>query len=106
MLGDDMVDVPRSGFEPQVPLRTPVVGCRRLAAGQDVAGRGFGVKMQLDSARMELADHVCNALLDRRMIRAVAGDELLDNGPPHRRRPLRVGDAHAVIVLHGNPKAK
>jgi hypothetical protein len=37
--------------------------------------------LQLDTARIELADHVCNVLLDRRMIRAVAGDEFLDNGP-------------------------
>ncbi len=96
---------PRTDAYSSPPI-TPVVGCRSLLAGQDVAGRGLGVEMQLDTAPMELADHVCNALLDRRMIRAVAGDELLDNGPQHRRRQLSVGDAHAVIVLHGNPKAK
>jgi hypothetical protein len=78
---DDKTDVPRSGFELQVSLPIPVVRTRRLPARQDVAGRGLNVKMQLDSARFELMEHVCNALLDRRMIRTIASDEFLDNGP-------------------------
>jgi hypothetical protein len=92
----------RSGLVPSAP----VARIRRLPARQDVAGRGLGVEMQLDSARFELTEHVCNARLDRRMIRAVAGDEFLDDGPQRHGRQLTVGDAHANSVLCDRGKAK
>jgi hypothetical protein len=37
--------------------------------------------MQLDTASVELTQHRLDALFDQRMIRAVAGNEFLDNGP-------------------------
>jgi hypothetical protein len=33
------------------------------------------------------------------MVRAVAGDEFLDNGPQRRGRQKREGDAHGVSIL-------
>jgi len=48
---------------------------------QDVAGFGLTVEMQLDKPSIELAHHSFDAPLDRRMVRAVAGDEFLDNRP-------------------------
>ena len=53
---------------------------------QDVAGFGRAVEMQLDTAGVELTHHLLDALLDRRMVRAVASDEFLDNGPQRRGR--------------------
>ena len=84
----------------------PVVRTRRLLARQNVAGRGLGVEMQFDTARVELTEHVCNALLDRRMIRAVAGDEFLDDGPQRHGRQLTVWDAHGISILCDRREAK
>ena len=36
--------------------------------------------MQLDSASVELEQHLLDPRLDRRMVRAVTGDEFLDDG--------------------------
>jgi hypothetical protein len=79
-----------------IPTIIPIARILSVPARQDVAGRGVGVEMQLDTARLELAHHVCNTLLDRRMIRAVAGDEFLDHSPQRRGRQLRVPQDHPL----------
>ena len=53
---------------------------------QDVAGFGRVVEMQFDDAGIELVHDGLDAPLDRRMVRAVAGDELFDNCPQRRGR--------------------
>jgi hypothetical protein len=40
------------------------------------------------------------------MIRTIAGDEFLDNGPQRRGRQLTVGDAHAISVMCDRREAK
>jgi hypothetical protein len=58
----------------------------------DVAGLGFIIEMQLDSTGFELTQHDLDALLDRSTVRAVAGDEFLDNGlPDGPRNPMVQG---------------
>ena len=42
--------------------------------------------MQFDTADVKLKQHQLDALFDRRMIGAIAGDEFLDNGPECRWR--------------------
>lgn len=81
------------------PLFRPAARRRILFHRQDVAGLGFAIEMQLDTASVELTQHRFNSPLDRRMVRAFAGDEFLDDGPQRRRGQLRVGDAHGVSVL-------
>jgi hypothetical protein len=51
-----------------------------LVHRKDVAGLSFAVEMQLDSASVELKQHLLDPPLDRRMVRAVAGDKFLDDG--------------------------
>jgi len=50
--------------------------------------------MQLDAADVELTQHRLDALLDCRMIRAVARDEFFDNSAERGWRQLRVGNEH------------
>ena len=68
------------------PLFISIARRRILLHRQDVAGFSRAVEVQLDTARVELTHHLLDALLDRRMVRAVAGDEFLDNGPQRRGR--------------------
>ena len=56
--------------------------------------------MQFDSAGLKLTQHDFDPPLDRRVVRAVAGDKFLDNGPKRCERQLCVGDAHEVNILH------
>ncbi len=56
--------------------------------------------MQFDSASPKLTQHDFDPPLDRRVVRAVAGDEFLDNGPKRCERQLCVGDAHDVNIPH------
>jgi hypothetical protein len=70
---------------------------------QYVARLGFVFKMQFDFADVKLKQHQFDALFDRRMVGAIAGDKFLNNGPECRRRQLQMGNAHRVIVL---PTAK
>lgn len=56
--------------------------------------------MQLDTASVELTQYSLNAPLDRRVVRAVAGDEFLDNRPQCRGRKQRGRDAHGLSILH------
>jgi hypothetical protein len=72
---------------------------RLLIHGQDSAGFGLAIEMQFDTASVELTHDGLDAPLDRRMVRAVAGDEFLDNGPQRRGRQERGGDAHGVSIL-------
>ena len=46
----------------------------------NLAGLGLGIEMQLDPASVELTQDRLDSPLDRRMVRAVAGDELVDDG--------------------------
>jgi hypothetical protein len=48
--------------------------------GHDVAGLGFGIEMQFDPASVELTQDRLDSPVDGRMVRAVAGDELVDDG--------------------------
>ena len=56
----------------------------------DVAGLGFIIEMHLDSTGFEMAQHRLDPPLDRRMVRAVAGDEFLDNGPQRQQAKVAV----------------
>ena len=56
--------------------------------------------MQFDAAGVELAHDGLDTPSDRRMVRAVAGDEFLDNGSQRRGRQYRVGDLHEASILH------
>lgn len=73
--------------------------------GQKVACPGFLIEMQLDSANIELMQHLCDTTLDRRVVRAVAGDKLLDNSPQGRGRQMRVGDVHGFSILRNMKSA-
>ena len=81
------------------PLFIPTAGRWILFHRTDVAGLRFTVEMQLDSASVELKQHLLDPSLDRRMVRAVAGDKFLDDGSQRCGRQLSVGDAHGVSVL-------
>jgi hypothetical protein len=48
---------------------------------KDVAAFCFVIEMQFNAAGFQMAQHRLNALFDRRMVRAVASDEFLDDGP-------------------------
>jgi hypothetical protein len=77
--------VRRSGT-PLTPLPIPIARRRISLHRQDVAGLGRTIEMQLDTASVELTQHHLDTPLDRRMVRAVAGDEFRDNGPQCRGR--------------------
>jgi hypothetical protein len=64
----------------------------------DVTGLGLVVEMQLDSASLKLLQHIFDARLDGRMVRAVASDELLDDGPKCRWRQSGVWDTHRISL--------
>jgi hypothetical protein len=66
----------------------------------DVAGFSLVIEMKLDTTNFELLQHFLDSLLDGRVIRAVATDELLDNGPERRWRQFRVWDTHRIILPH------
>jgi hypothetical protein len=65
---------------------------------QYVAGLGCLLKMQFDTADIELMQDQLDALFDGRMVGAIAGDEFLDNVPQCRGRQLQMGIAHSVNV--------
>jgi len=50
--------------------------------------RGFGlvIEMQLDPTSLKLPQHILDSPLDRRIVRAVASDEFLDNSLERRWR--------------------
>jgi hypothetical protein len=52
-----------------------------------------------------LMQYLCDATFDRRVVRAVAGDKLLDNSPQGRGRQLRVGDVHGFSILRNTKSA-
>jgi hypothetical protein len=60
----------------------------------DVAALGFLIEMQRNAPGIEVTKHRLDTLLDRRMVRAVAGHEFLDNGPQCRGRQSCVRDVH------------
>jgi len=62
--------------------------------GQNVASLGFVIEIQRNAPGVEMVKHRLDPSLDRRMVRTVAGDEFLDNGPQRHERQLRVGNAH------------
>jgi hypothetical protein len=66
--------------------------------GQNVAGFGFWLEMQLDDANIELAQHQFDAMFDGRMVGAVAGDKFLDHRTQCRGRKLPMGDVHGVSL--------
>jgi hypothetical protein len=55
--------------------------------------------MKFNAPVVELTQHHIDAALYHGMVRAVAGDLFLYNGPQSRGRQLRVRDAHGVGVL-------
>jgi hypothetical protein len=59
---------------------------RIVSHRQDVACPGLGVEMQLDTTRIELTQHVLDSPAGRGIVRAVAGDILLDDRPQGRWR--------------------
>jgi hypothetical protein len=63
---------------------TPPFIC--IANRHDIAGLGPAFEMQLDNAGVELTHLGLDAPLDRGIVRAVAGDEFLDNGTQGSRR--------------------
>jgi hypothetical protein len=67
-----------------VSLFTPIARRRFVIPRQDVAGLGLAIEMQLGTAGVELTHYSLDPPLDERMVRAVAGDEFLDNGPEYR----------------------
>jgi hypothetical protein len=48
---------------------------------KDVADLRSIIEMQLDAASIEMTQHFLDAPLDRSVVRAVASDKFLDNGP-------------------------
>ena len=92
---------PRLGRRQQPPLFTSVARSQihAVSGRQDIARPGFIIEMQLDAASIELPQHALDSLLDERMIRAVAGDELLDYGSQCYGRQMRVGDVHASSIF-------
>lgn len=88
-----------TSFEIVAPLFNLIARRWLLIHGQDSAGFGLAIEMQFDTARVELTHDGLDATLDRRMVRTVAGDEFLDNGPQRRGRQERRGDAHGVSIL-------
>ncbi len=58
--------------------------------------------MKLDSACLELVHHALDPPLNRRMVRSVAGDKLLDDGLQCCGRQQRVGYVHRVSLLVQN----
>ena len=63
-----------------VPLFTPISHGWLFFHPQDMAGFGLAIEMQLDNAGAELTHHGLDTPLDRRIVRAVPGDEFLDDG--------------------------
>ena len=70
---------------------------------QDIAGFGLAVEMQLDQTSVELPHDLRDSLLDRQMIRAVAGDELLDDGPAPRATVAWQGCGMGLIYCRSEP---
>ncbi len=66
----------------------------------DVATFGLAIEMQLDSSSLKLPQHILDAPLDARIVRAIAGNEFLDDGPECRGRQFGVWDTHWLGVLH------
>jgi hypothetical protein len=73
-------DARGSAYSPSPASQPP------LTSRQDVASFGRVVEMQLDKPSNQLPQHRLNPPLNRRMVRAVTGDKLLDNGPQRRGR--------------------
>lgn len=69
---------------PVTPLFQLTMRRRIHVHRHDVAGPGFAVEIQFDTASVELIQHRLDPPLDQRMVRAVAGDKFLDNGPQRR----------------------
>jgi hypothetical protein len=67
--------------------------------GQNVAGLRFLFKMKLETPYLEFTQHQLDALSDKRMVGAVAGDKFLDDGPQCRGRQLAMRDAHEISLL-------
>ena len=66
--------------------------------GQNVAGFGFWLEMQLDAADVELTEHQFDAMFDGRMVGAVAGDNFFDHRTQCLGRKLLMRDAHRVSL--------
>lgn len=79
---------------PKVPERRYLDPTAIVLYGHDVAGLGFIIELHLDSTGFEMAQHSLDPPLDRRVVRTVARDEFLDNGPQRSGRKLRVRYAH------------
>ena len=79
----------------QKATNTCPVGPRFVALHRhDVAGFSFLIEIQLDLTGFELTQHGLDTPFDRRMVRAVAGDEFLDNRSQRQGRQLPVRDTH------------
>jgi len=79
----------------------------RLFAGRasgclNAARRGVAVVVQRERARLELTQDGVNSRLHRRIVRAVARNELLDDGPQRRGGQLSVRNLHR---LRARPRA-
>lgn len=66
----------------------------------DLAGFGLVIEMQLDATSFKLPQHILNAPLDGRMVRAITGDKFLDYGSQRRRRKFSVWDTHRSTLPH------
>ena len=79
----------------RTPLFVLVARCRIPTAfcNNDVARLGSIIEMQLNAPSVEMPQDFLNASLDRSVDRAIAGDEVLDNGAQRCGREL-CGGAH------------
>ena len=62
---------------------------------------GLVIEMQLDATVLKLLQHTLDALLDARMIRAIASNEFLNNGVKRCWCELCVWDAHRFSLTDG-----
>ena len=61
--------------------------------------------MQLDATGLKLPQHTPDALLDARMIRAIASNEFLNNGVERCWCELCVWDLHRISLADGTSDA-
>ena len=61
---------------------------------QEIACPSFIIKMQLNSASLKFVQYHLDTRFNCRVVRAVAGDKLFNNGPQCCGRQFRVGNVH------------
>jgi hypothetical protein len=85
--------VPRPPLGPNI-YQLPFLSKLDLPHGKNIAGLCFVIKVQFDIPGIKLRRYCIDASFNRRMVRAITGDKLLDYGLQGRGRKKCVRYTH------------